>query len=54
MANKAERIAYYIEKECCKFSLTEWCADRDMTLEEFHAFILAGEKHFEEELNNGK
>lgn len=54
MGSKAEKIAYYIEKECGKFSLTEWCADRDIPIDEFHAFIRAGELHFEEELNNGK
>ena len=54
MANKSERISYAINKECCRNDLTDWCEEWDFTVEDFEAFLRAGEKHFEEEINDGK
>lgn len=45
-----ERIEYEIEKECGRDSLSEWCSDRDITIEEFYNFLKFGRIIFDYEL----
>jgi hypothetical protein len=46
---KAETIAYAIKKECCRYSLIEWCEDWGITVDDFEKFLKCGEKGFAEQ-----
>ena len=44
---KAEKISYAIEKECCKFDLTDWCEEWEFTTDEFDEFLEAAIKYID-------
>ncbi len=44
---KAETIAYAIKKECCRYSLKEWCDTWGFTIDDFDKFLEFGKKVFE-------
>lgn len=46
---KGETIEYAITKECCRYSLVDWCKDWDITVAEFYKFLELGQKAFDEE-----
>lgn len=52
---KGERLEYAIAKECCKFSLVEWCDEWDVTVDEFEEFLRLGKEAFDarQEESNG-
>ena len=39
---KGEYVAYYLEKEAARYSLVEWCEDRDISEEDYDVFMKAG------------
>jgi hypothetical protein len=44
--DKAETIAYAIMKECCKYSLKDWCCEWEFTVDDFDKFLELGEEAF--------
>lgn len=46
---KGETIAYAINKECCRWSLREWCETWDITVEEFKRFLELGSAAYDAE-----
>ena len=46
---KAETIKYAIKKECCRYSLIEWCNEWGFTVEEFERFLELGKEAFDNE-----
>lgn len=46
MMDKAGTIAYAIRKECCMYSLKEWCYDWGFTINDFNKFLALGEEEF--------
>jgi hypothetical protein len=47
MMTKGEKLEYAIEKECCKFSLVEWCDEWGVTIDEFEEFLRLGKEAFD-------
>lgn len=46
--NKAETIAYAIEKECKRYSLVHWCEEWGFTVDDFDRFLEFGKNAFKE------
>lgn len=44
---KGEKLEYAIKKECCKFSLVEWCSKWRITIDEFEEFLRLGKEAFD-------
>lgn len=47
MMTKGEKLEYAIEKECCKFSLVEWCDEWGVTIDDFEEFLRLGKEAFD-------
>lgn len=47
--NKAEIIAYAIEKECQRYSLVDWCEEWEFSVDEFNKFLTLGQEAFYQE-----
>ena len=46
---KAETIEYAIHKECCRYSLVEWCEEWGFSIEDFKKFLKYGKERFSEQ-----
>ena len=44
---KGEKLEYAIKKECCKFSLVEWCYEWEVTIDDFEEFLRLGKEAFD-------
>jgi len=51
--SKGKKIAYAIEKECCRDSLIEWCEEREFTIEDFNRFLAAGIEGLDSQAESG-